>query len=69
MMFLSKEGGHFPFSKGTFVFMLKQRGSIVLARNGDTSKAKTIGGESVRIMEIQEGVLLNAVTSVISVEE
>lgn len=69
MIFLSKEGGHFPFSKGSFVFMLKQRGSIVLARNGDTSKAKTIGGESVRIMEIQEGVLLNAVTSVISVEE
>ena len=69
MMFLSKEGGHFPFSKGTFLFMLKQRGSIVPARNGDTSKAKTIGGESVRIVEIKEGVLLNAVISVISVEE
>ena len=69
MTFLSKEGGHFPFSKSTFVFMLKQRGSIVPARNGDASKAKTIAGESVRIMEIQDRGLINAVTSVISGEE
>jgi hypothetical protein len=69
MTFLSKEGGHFPFSKTTLLYMLKQRGSIVLARNGDATKPKTIGGESFRVVEIQDRVLISSVTSVISGEE
>jgi hypothetical protein len=69
MTFLSKEGGHFPFSKNTLLYMLKQRGSIVLARNGDATKPKSISGESFRVVEIQDRVLISSVTSVISGEE
>jgi hypothetical protein len=69
MTFLSKEGGHFPFSKSTFLYMLKQRGSIVLSRSGEATKPKTIDGESIRVLEIKEGVLINRVTSVISCDE
>jgi hypothetical protein len=65
MTFLSKEGGHFPFSKTTFLYMMKQRGSVVLARNGEVTKSKTIAGESIRIVEIQDKVLISSVISVI----
>ncbi|SEM78555.1 hypothetical protein SAMN04489760_14714 [Syntrophus gentianae] len=68
LVFLSKEGGHYPFSKSTFLYMLRQRGAIIPAHNGESTKPKTIGGESFRIVEVSDRLLINSVTSVIHEE-
>lgn len=63
--FSQKESSHFPIGKHAFFAMLKSKGIIEPAPNGETTRFLKIGGKSLRVLKIiSEGVYRKAVTSV-----